>query len=145
MIDLMTKDDFQKLLNGSMGDYYKGRWEYFKEVIEIIKSENITNVLELGPGLLPIVKNSDIMLNSKEDHFGKPSDIKNKTKEPYYIKEKSGIEENIIYFETISKTIINKNRYNIKPKQDNPTKNVKQDEPVITDLFETNEPYLMVN
>ena len=49
MIDLMTKGDFQKLLNSSMSDYYKGRWEYFKEVIEIIKNEYITNVLELGP------------------------------------------------------------------------------------------------
>ncbi len=68
----MTYDDFEELLNGPRGYYYEGRWEYFNKVLNIIKAEKINSAVELGPGLLPIIKNSDIILNPEEDFFGKP-------------------------------------------------------------------------
>lgn len=94
MIELITYTDFKKLLDSSRSQYYKGRWEYFKKVIDIIKNENVTTVLELGPGLLPIVKNTDIMVNPQEDQFGQPTKYyKNKiihdaTVKPWPIKDK---------------------------------------------------------
>jgi len=93
-MNLMTYNDFKSLLNSSMGNYYKGRWKYFKEVIKIIKNENIKSVLEIGPGLLPIVKDSDILLNPQDDHFGKPNEYHGKviihdiTIKPWPIKDK---------------------------------------------------------
>ena len=74
-IDIMTFEDYKELLNGPRGNYYIGRWEYFKEVIKIIQHEKIRTVLELGPGLLPIVKNSDVIMNPEEDSFGRPQEI----------------------------------------------------------------------
>lgn len=74
-IDIMTYKDYQDLLKGPGSNYYIGRWEYFKEVIEIIKGQNIRSVLEIGPGLLPIVKNSDVIINPEEDAFGRPQEI----------------------------------------------------------------------
>lgn len=41
--------------------YYNGRWEYFKEVIDIIKKDQPQSVLELGANTFPIVKESDSM------------------------------------------------------------------------------------
>jgi hypothetical protein len=69
----MTYSDYEELLHGPRGDYYFGRWEYFKEVIQIIQKEDFKSVVELGPGLLPIVKNADVILNPEEDSFGRPS------------------------------------------------------------------------
>jgi hypothetical protein len=71
----MSYKDYEELLSGPRGEYYTGRWEYFKEVIKIIQNENVGSVLELGPGLLPIVKNSDVIMNPQEDSFGRPQDI----------------------------------------------------------------------
>ena len=69
-LSLMTYEDFERLLEGPRGKYYIGRWEYFKEVINIIEHENVHSVIELGPGLLPIVKDSDLVMNPEEDSFG---------------------------------------------------------------------------
>lgn len=41
--------------------YYKGRWVYFKKVINIINKLSISSVLELGPYKRPIIHNSDVM------------------------------------------------------------------------------------
>lgn len=71
----MTYKDYEELLKGPRSNYYIGRWEYLKEVIEIIKGQNIRYVLEIGPGLLPIVKNSDVIMNPEEDAFGRPQEI----------------------------------------------------------------------
>jgi hypothetical protein len=71
-LDLMTYEDFKELLNGPGGRYYAGRWEYFKEVLGIIRDQKPKSVIELGPGLLPIVKNSDVIMNPEQDSFGKP-------------------------------------------------------------------------
>lgn len=79
MIDLMSYSDFESLLQGERGDYYSGRWEYFREVIEIIKQLQVAKVLELGPGLLPVVKNADLMINPQEDPFGRPKEWVGKT------------------------------------------------------------------
>jgi len=94
MIDLISNDDFKKLLESSHEAYNTGRWEYYKEVIHIIPKLEIENVLELGPGFLPIVKTSDIMLSPEEDQFGKPNDVIGKvfvhdaTKKPWPILNK---------------------------------------------------------
>lgn len=91
---LMTYEDFEELLDGPRGQYYSGRWEYFKEVLKIIQNERFKNVIELGPGLLPIVKNSDVIMNPEEDSFGKPNEMKEKvftfdaTTKPWPIKDK---------------------------------------------------------
>lgn len=74
-LDTMTYFDYEDLLQGPRGSYYTGRWEYFKEVITIIGQEDIHSVVELGPGLLPIVKNADLILNPEEDSFGKPGEL----------------------------------------------------------------------
>jgi hypothetical protein len=91
---LMTHEDYKELLKGSLGRYYEGRWEYFKEVIEIIKSENIESVLEIGPAQEPIVKNCDVMIKPEDDMWGKPKDGFSKqyfhdaTEKPWPIKDK---------------------------------------------------------
>ncbi len=92
--NLMTKEDFQKLLGGERGRYYEGRWEYFKEVIEIIKNENIESVLEIGPAQEPIVKNCDVMVKPEDDMWGRPKNtfskeyIHDATEKPWPIKDK---------------------------------------------------------
>jgi len=73
MINTISYNDFEKILNSSHREYYLGRWEYFKEVIKIIQHTEIENVLELGPGFLPIVKETDVMLSPEEDQFGRPN------------------------------------------------------------------------
>lgn len=77
-LEIMTSEDYEELLKGPRGQYYIGRWEYFKEVIKIIQSERFKSVLELGPGLLPIVKKSDVIMNPEEDSFGRPQETKGK-------------------------------------------------------------------
>jgi hypothetical protein len=72
MIDLMTYDDFESLLRGPRGEYYAGRWEYYREVIRIVDELRPERVLELGPGLMPVVKNADVMINPEEDPYGRP-------------------------------------------------------------------------
>ena len=76
-LELMSYQDFEQLMNGPYADYYSGRWAYYKEVVEIIKNEKVTNSVELGPGYMPIVKNGDLILNPLDDLFGKPDDRHN--------------------------------------------------------------------
>jgi len=78
MIDLISFDDYKKVLSSSHAEYYTGRWEYYKEVINIISQLKIESVLELGPGFLPIAKSSDLMLSPDDDHFGKPNNVNGK-------------------------------------------------------------------
>lgn len=78
VLDLMTYNDYEELLNGPHGQYHIGRWEYFTEALKIIQSERVNTVLELGPGFLPIVKNSDIMINPENDQFGQPTETNGK-------------------------------------------------------------------
>jgi len=78
MVDLLSFDDYKKMLSSSHAEYYTGRWEYYKEVVNIILRLEINNVLELGPGFLPIVTTSDIMLSPEDDQFGRPSGVNGK-------------------------------------------------------------------
>jgi hypothetical protein len=64
--------DFENLLNGPMGEYYNGRWEYIKVVIDIVNRQKPSSVLELGPGQHTIVKGCDIMLKPEDDRWGRP-------------------------------------------------------------------------
>lgn len=78
-MELMTRDDFDALLEGPQRKYYMGRWEYFSVVLGIIQHLDVTTVLELGPGYMPIVRDADIMLGPEEDHFGRPKNVRGKT------------------------------------------------------------------
>ncbi len=96
MTKLLSYDDYQQMLSSPHAEYYRGRWEYYKEVIKLVQQLNITRVLELGPGFLPIVKTADIMLNPEADHFGRPNDGENgetvfhdATVSPWPIKDKA--------------------------------------------------------
>jgi len=74
-MNLMTEADFQSLLQTDRGEYYIGRWAYYSEVIKIINSLSIDKVLEVGPGMIPIIKDADIMLNPLDDQYGIPSEF----------------------------------------------------------------------
>lgn len=47
MIDLISYDDYKKLLESSHGAYYSGRWEYYKEVIQIILNKQYDLLIAL--------------------------------------------------------------------------------------------------
>jgi len=91
---LMSEDDYQKLLGSELGKYYAGRWEYFKEVIDIIKHEEIKSVLEIGPAQHPIVKKCDVMIKPENDMWGRPKKefskqyLHDATETPWPIKDK---------------------------------------------------------
>lgn len=95
MLDIMTKKDFDLLMQSQMADYYKDRWAYFKEVIAIIKIIKPENALELGPAKHTIIKNCDIMVHQKDDSWGKPVNKVNKifyhnaTIKPWPVNDKS--------------------------------------------------------
>lgn len=78
MLTCITFDDFEQALCGPQADYYRGRWEYYREVIAIVQSLPIRNVLEIGPGYLPIVTEEDVLLNPEEDAFGMPASHRGK-------------------------------------------------------------------
>ena len=73
-LEPMSHDDFNALLNGPRAPYYIGRWEYFKEVISIIENHTYKDIVELGPGCMPLVKYADVILNPLDDQFGKPNE-----------------------------------------------------------------------
>ena len=72
MVETITKAEFELLLQGERGEYYQGRWEYFKHVVDLISICQPNKVLELGPGSKTIVKYSDIMVLPEEDAWGRP-------------------------------------------------------------------------
>lgn len=55
----ITYAEFEKF--AQKHKYYIGRWEYFEKVIDIVKRESPKTALEIGPYLLPIIKNADTM------------------------------------------------------------------------------------
>jgi hypothetical protein len=71
-METMTVEDFENLLSGNLSKYYIGRWEYYKEVIDIVHRVNPETVLELGPGQHTIVKQCDVMVRPEDDVWGKP-------------------------------------------------------------------------
>lgn len=63
-MEFLTEEDIIKLMNKSEENYkyYKGRWEYFGELInEIKKMGDIGKTLELGPYKTPVVVGGDII------------------------------------------------------------------------------------
>lgn len=79
----ITIRDFDKI--AKIDSYYKlRRWNYFKEVINIVKRENPKSVLELGSYKLSIVKGCDTMDVLKEV---KPTYCQNAEKTPWNIKK----------------------------------------------------------
>jgi Methyltransferase domain len=87
-------DGYQNLLNGPMGAYYVGRWEYFKVVIDIVNRLKPQSVLELGPGQHTIVKRCDVMLKPEDDAWGRPVNpigkviLHNATEKPWPVADK---------------------------------------------------------
>lgn len=94
MIRTMKKEDFDLLLNGPDKEYYLGRWNYYKEVIDLVNQINPASVLELGPGRCSIVDSSDIMINPVLDRYGRPENnvsnaiLFNATEKPWSIEDK---------------------------------------------------------
>jgi len=72
MINIITYEEFKNILKEPYGSYYTGRWAYISEVIKIIKEINPKSVLELGPSLHPVVKDSDIIIKPGDDKWGEP-------------------------------------------------------------------------
>ena len=81
-------------LSKPMEEYYIGRWAYFQEVVKMVREINPRSVLELGPALFTVVKNSDIMRKPELDRWGIPPDIQtteylhDATKTPWPIEKK---------------------------------------------------------
>lgn len=38
-METMSFEDFNNLLLGEKGEYYAGRWEYYREVIDIVQQQ----------------------------------------------------------------------------------------------------------
>ena len=58
--NIITKDIFDEVERKN--PYYTGRWKYYSEIIDILKElDDVHNVLEFGPYILPFVRGSDIM------------------------------------------------------------------------------------
>ena len=58
-IKFITKKEFDKLKAEDI--YWKDRWGYLEEVINILSKESFNSVLELGPYKETLVKGSDVM------------------------------------------------------------------------------------
>lgn len=71
-MDTMTFEEFDALLNGPMGRWYAGRWDYYGPVIDMVKGIAPTSVLEIGPGKQTLVKQCDVMVKPEDDYWGKP-------------------------------------------------------------------------
>ena len=67
-------DDFTELCKPNE-EYYLGRWAYFQEVIKMVEEIKPQSVLELGPALFTVVKNSDIMRKPEIDKWGIPKNV----------------------------------------------------------------------
>ncbi len=69
-MNFTTKQEFDKLL--AKDSYWKGRWEYTQEVINILKQEKFESALEIGSKELKIVKDSDLMDNMRDPYGQNP-------------------------------------------------------------------------
>lgn len=89
----ISLNDFTELSKPNE-EYYIGRWAYFGEVIKMVEEINPQSVLELGPALFTVVKNSDIMRKPEIDVWGIPKNIQSTeylhdaTKTPWPIDKK---------------------------------------------------------
>jgi len=74
MMECINFDDFLAL-SKPKEDYYRGRWAYLREVIKMVEEIKPQSVLELGPALITVVKNANIMRKPEPDVWGVPSDV----------------------------------------------------------------------
>lgn len=74
MIQAITRQEFEYLLQCPGGEYARTRWNYMRQVIDIINDNTVNTALELGPGPIPVTRQSHVMLNPKEDLTGRPID-----------------------------------------------------------------------
>ncbi len=72
MIKTMTYKEFLDITQKPYGSYYDGRWAYFSEVIKLVEEIQPNMVLELGPSMHPVVKESDIIIKPGDDKWGEP-------------------------------------------------------------------------
>ena len=68
----MAQEDFAQLMQLD-GLYYAGRWEYYREVVALIRGEVVAKVLELGPSVMPVVKDADVMVKPENDTWRRPA------------------------------------------------------------------------
>ena len=63
-MDFLNYDDFTKLIELDP-DYYRKRWSYYCDVMHVLTKTGVKfkKVLELGPYLKPLIKNSDTIDN----------------------------------------------------------------------------------
>lgn len=73
-MDCISYQDFIEL-SRPKEEYYAGRWAYLQEVIKLVGEIAPRSVLELGPALFTVVKNSDIMRKPEIDKWGMPAHI----------------------------------------------------------------------
>ena len=60
----LAMEEFNRLLDDYpvfLGEYYKSRWPYLKQAIEIAVEERPENILEVGSSWLPLFKGADVM------------------------------------------------------------------------------------
>jgi len=94
-METMTRQEFDALLDGPMGQWYAGRWEYYGPVADMVKKLAPSSVLEIGPGKQTIVKHCDVMVKPEDDYWGKPErDIGklytfNATEKPWPVADKA--------------------------------------------------------
>ena len=92
-MDCITFEDFTAL-SRPREEYYAGRWVYMREVIKLVEEINPQSVLELGPALFTVVKNSDIMRRPELDMWGAPTNasslkyLHDATKTPWPVSKK---------------------------------------------------------
>jgi len=55
----MTQADFKEL--EKLDPYYKGRWHYYKKVVDILEGLSFDSCLELGPYKRPMVEGADVI------------------------------------------------------------------------------------
>ena len=92
-MECINFDDFTELCKPNE-DYYLGRWAYIQEVIKMVDEINPKSVLELGPALFTVVKNSDIMRLPIPDKWGIQENVQSTeylhdaTKTPWPVEKK---------------------------------------------------------
>jgi len=62
----MTYDDYKEL--EMLDPYYKGRWHYYKMVVDLLQRLSFDTCLELGPYKKPMVQGADVI--DKDRHLG---------------------------------------------------------------------------
>ena len=84
-MEYINYSDYENMLDTDV-TYWNGRWNYYKEVIEILNNEEITSALELGPYNISIVKNGDVM--DKIEYLENIKYVWDATRTPWPVEDK---------------------------------------------------------